>query len=101
MEARRRPPGTTGLYHVAIRYPDRTPLGDALRRLVEARWSRSTARPTTASARRSTSATPTGTGSSSTATGRARSGRARSDGEGVAMFNAPLDLQALLAEAAG
>ena len=31
------PPGTTGLYHVAIRYPDRATLGDALRRLVEAR----------------------------------------------------------------
>jgi catechol 2,3-dioxygenase len=32
------PAGTTGLYHVAIRYPDRAQLGDALRRLVEARW---------------------------------------------------------------
>jgi catechol 2,3-dioxygenase len=31
------PPGTTGLYHVAIRYPDRAALADALRRLVEAR----------------------------------------------------------------
>src|SRR5205807_2369486 len=30
------PPGTTGLYHVAIRYPTRAALGDALRRLVEA-----------------------------------------------------------------
>jgi catechol 2,3-dioxygenase len=29
--------GTTGLYHVAIRYPDRAALGDALRRLVDAR----------------------------------------------------------------
>jgi catechol 2,3-dioxygenase len=28
--------GTTGLYHVAIRYPDRPALGDALRRLREA-----------------------------------------------------------------
>ncbi len=32
------PPGTTGLYHAAIRYPDRATLADALRRLVEARW---------------------------------------------------------------
>ena len=32
------PRGTTGLYHVAIRYPTRAALGDALRRLVEARW---------------------------------------------------------------
>src|SRR5262245_12781009 len=29
-------PGSTGLYHVAIRYPDRAALGDALRRLGEA-----------------------------------------------------------------
>ena len=32
------PPETTGLYHVAIRYPDRRSLGDALRRLAEAQW---------------------------------------------------------------
>src|SRR3954454_14405780 len=31
------PPNATGLYHVAIRYPDRAALGDALRRLVDAR----------------------------------------------------------------
>ena len=31
------PAGTTGLYHFAIRYPDRRSLADALRRLVEAR----------------------------------------------------------------
>jgi catechol 2,3-dioxygenase len=30
-------PGTTGLYHTAIRYPDRAALADALRRLIEAR----------------------------------------------------------------
>jgi catechol 2,3-dioxygenase len=30
------PPGTTGLYHLAIRYPTRRALGRALRRLVEA-----------------------------------------------------------------
>ena len=28
--------GTTGLYHAAIRYPDRAALADALRRLVDA-----------------------------------------------------------------
>jgi catechol 2,3-dioxygenase len=32
------PHGTTGLYHVAIRYPTRADLGDALRRLVAAGW---------------------------------------------------------------
>jgi catechol 2,3-dioxygenase len=31
------PQGTTGLYHVAIRYPDRAALADALRRLNDAR----------------------------------------------------------------
>jgi catechol 2,3-dioxygenase len=30
------PPGTTGLYHLAIRYPDRQTLADALRRLQQA-----------------------------------------------------------------
>ncbi|HEV7787125.1 MAG TPA: VOC family protein [Thermoanaerobaculia bacterium] len=30
------PPGTTGLYHLAILYPARAALGDALRRLIEA-----------------------------------------------------------------
>lgn len=32
------PPGTTGLYHVAFRYPDRAALADALKRLAEAGW---------------------------------------------------------------
>jgi catechol 2,3-dioxygenase len=31
------PPGSTGLYHVAIRYPSRAALADALRRLARAR----------------------------------------------------------------
>jgi len=30
------PPGTTGLYHVAIRYPDRATLADAVRRVLAA-----------------------------------------------------------------
>ena len=33
------PPGTTGLYHIAIRYPTRAALADALRRLAAARIS--------------------------------------------------------------
>jgi len=32
------PIGTTGLYHVAIRYPSRGALGDALQRLIEAKY---------------------------------------------------------------
>ena len=31
------PPGSTGLFHVAILYPDRARLGDALRRLLAAK----------------------------------------------------------------
>lgn len=31
------PPGTTGLYHVAILYPTRASLADALRRVIEAK----------------------------------------------------------------
>jgi catechol 2,3-dioxygenase len=32
------PPTATGLYHIAIRYPTRATLGDALRRLRDAGW---------------------------------------------------------------
>lgn len=32
------PAGTTGLYHLAILYPDRAALADALRRLMAAAW---------------------------------------------------------------
>ena len=32
------PPGATGLYHIAIRYPTREALGDALVRLADAGW---------------------------------------------------------------
>ena len=32
------PPGTTGLYHVAILYPTRASLGDALHRLIQANY---------------------------------------------------------------
>ena len=45
------PPGTTGLYHVAVLYPTRADLADALRRLVKAA-SRSPGRAITGSARR-------------------------------------------------
>lgn len=37
-DARRKPPRTTGLYHVAIRLPDRPSLGAALQRLLEQRY---------------------------------------------------------------
>jgi catechol 2,3-dioxygenase len=34
-----RPPGTTGLFHLAILVPSRADLADAIRRLIAARWS--------------------------------------------------------------
>ena len=90
------PPGTTGLFHLAILYPTRAALADALRRLI-APASRSTAPATTASARRSTCATPTRTASSSTGTARRPSGRATPDGK-LAMYTRRLDLEGLLRE---
>ena len=90
-------PGTTGLYHVAIRYPDRATLADALRRLVEAGIPID-------------GATDHGVSEAIYLRDPDRNGielyRDRpseewpraADGE-VAMMNAPLDLRALLAEA--
>ncbi len=94
------PPGTTGLYHVAIRYPDRAQLGDALRRLVETRW------PIDGATDHGVSEAiylrdPDGNGIELYRDRPEEEWPRASDGEGVAMFNAPLDLQALLAEAAG
>jgi catechol 2,3-dioxygenase len=43
--------GTTGLYHVAIRYPDRRTLADALRRVVDAGVSPTSTSPSCASGR--------------------------------------------------
>jgi hypothetical protein len=60
-------PGTTGLYHVAILYPDRASLADALRRLAPAIM---------AFRRLSISTTRTATGSNSITTARPRTGRA-------------------------
>jgi catechol 2,3-dioxygenase len=92
------PPGTTGLYHVAIRYPDRATLGDALQRLVEAGVPISGATDHGVSEAIYLS-DPDGNGIELYRDRpREEWPRAR-DGEGVAMFNAPLDLQALLAEA--
>jgi catechol 2,3-dioxygenase len=94
------PPGTTGLYHVAIRYPDRATLGDALRRLGEAgiRISGATDHGVSEAIYLSD---PDGNGIE-LYRDRPRDEWPRAeDGDGVAMFNAPLDLEALLAEAKG
>jgi catechol 2,3-dioxygenase len=94
------PPGTTGLYHVAIRYPDRAALGDALRRVVEAGI------PVSGATDHGVSEAiylrdPDGNGIE-LYRDRPRDEWPRAeDGEGIAMVNAPLDLEALLAEAKG
>jgi catechol 2,3-dioxygenase len=92
------PPGTTGLYHVAIRYPDRARLGDALRRLVQARW------PIDGATDHGVSEAiylrdPDGNGIE-LYRDRPEAEWPRSTEGGVAMHNAPLDLEALMAEAA-
>lgn len=91
------PPGTTGLFHVAIRYPDRATLTDALRRVLAAGIALEGA---------------TDHGVSEALYLRDPDGngvelyrdRGREEwprppgGEGVRMITAPLDLNALLAE---
>ena len=91
------PRHTTGLYHLAIRYPDRRALADALRRLLEAEI-------------RVDGATDHGVSEAIYLRDPDENGielycdRPREEwprpkhGAGVAMFNAPFDLQALLAE---
>lgn len=91
------PPGTTGLYHVAVRYPDRATLADALRRLVEA------GTPLQGASDHGVSeaiylSDPDGNGVE-LYRDRPREEWPRDPGGGVAMVTAPLDLRALLAEA--
>jgi catechol 2,3-dioxygenase len=91
------PPGTTGLYHVAIRYPDRATLGDALRRLVEHRIPISGATDHGVSEAIYLS-DPDGNGIELYRDRPAEEWPRSADGE-LAMLSAPLDLDALLAEA--
>ena len=91
------PPGTTGLYHVAIRYPDRATLGDALRRLRDAGI------PISGATDHGVSEAiylrdPDGNGIE-LYRDRPREEWPRADDGEVTMYNAPLDLEALLAEA--
>jgi catechol 2,3-dioxygenase len=92
------PPGTTGLYHIAIRYPDRATLADALRRLVEARV------PLDGATDHGVSEAiylrdPDGNGVELYRDRPQEEWPRPAEGDGVAMYNAPLDLQALLNEA--
>jgi catechol 2,3-dioxygenase len=91
-------PGTTGLFHVAIRYPDRATLGDALRRVVEAGI------PVSGATDHGVSEAiylrdPDGNGIELYRDRPQDEWPRAADGDGVVMFNAPLDLEALLAEA--
>ena len=91
------PSGTTGLYHVAVRYPDRATLGDALRRLVDAGI------PVSGATDHGVSEAiylrdPDGNGIE-LYRDRPREEWPRADDGEVTMYNAPLDLEALLAEA--
>jgi len=91
------PPGSTGLYHTAIRYPDRAQLADALRRVVEARI------PLTGASDHGVSEAiylndPDGNGVE-LYRDRPQEEWPRDPAGGVAMGTTPLDLEALLAEA--
>jgi catechol 2,3-dioxygenase len=92
------PPGTTGLYHVAIRYPTRTALADALRRLVEAGIAIDGATDHGVS-EAIYLRDPDGNGIELYRDRPPEEWPRPSEGGGVAMHNAPLDLRALLAEA--
>jgi catechol 2,3-dioxygenase len=88
------PPGTTGLYHVAVRYPDRATLADALRRVAQAGI------PLQGASDHGVSEAiylqdPDGNGVE-LYRDRPREEWPRDPGGGIAMVTAPLDLQALL-----
>ena len=90
-------PGTTGLYHVAIRYPDRRTLADALRRVLEAGL------PLDGASDHGVSEAiylrdPDGNGVELYRDRPQEEWPRPPEGGGVAMFNAPFDLRALLAE---
>jgi catechol 2,3-dioxygenase len=94
------PPGTTGLYHVAIRYPTRAALADALKRLVENRVPISGASDHGVSEAIYLS-DPDGNGVELYRDRSRDEWPMAPDGKGVAMMRRPLDLEALLAEADG
>jgi len=92
------PPGTTGLYHVAIRYPDRKTLATALRRVIEAGV------PLQGASDHGVSeaiylSDPDGNGIELYRDRPREEWPRDPGGDGVAMMTIPLDLQALLAEA--
>ena len=92
------PPGTTGLFHVAIRYPSRAALANALKRLIENDV------PITGASDHGVSEAiylndPDGNGIELYRDRPEEEWPRPPDGKGVAMVSEPLDVQALLAEA--
>jgi catechol 2,3-dioxygenase len=92
------PPGTTGLYHVAIRYPTRAALADALKRLVDNQV------PISGASDHGVSEAiylhdPDGNGIELYRDRPKEEWPMAPDGKRVAMVSIPLDLDALLAEA--
>ena len=92
------PPGSTGLFHLAIRYPTRAALADALKRLVENRVAISGASDHGVSEAIYLS-DPDGNGIELYRDRPREEWPMAEDGKGVAMVSIPLDLDALLAEA--
>lgn len=92
------PAGTTGLYHVAILYPSRTALADALKRLVTARVAIDGASDHGVS-EAIYLRDPDGNGIELYRDREEHEWPLAADGK-LAMFTRPLDLEALLAEAA-
>jgi len=90
------PPGSTGLYHVAIRYPDRVTLADALQRLVEANISLDGAADHGVS--EALYLRDPDENGVELYRDRPREDWPRSEDGGVAMYTRPLDLRALMAE---
>jgi catechol 2,3-dioxygenase len=91
------PRNTTGLYHVAIRYPDRKALADALRRVLQAGISIGGATDHGVS-EAIYLRDPDDNGIELYRDRPQEEWPRPADGKGVAMYNAPVDLQALLAE---
>jgi len=92
------PPGTTGLFHVAVRFPDRKTLAETVHRVLGAGI------PLEGASDHGASEAvylrdPDGNGVELYRDRPREEWPRQSDGESLAMFTRPLDLQALLAEA--
>ena len=92
------PAGTTGLYHVAVRFPDRTTLAEAVHRVLGAGIQLEGASDHGVS-EAIYLRDPDGNGVELYRDRPREDWPRQSDGESFAMFTRPLDLQALLAEA--